>query len=90
MHVTPPLHAHGAHSPCPLSLAPPRPPGIPPLPGVPNAIKRLAESELKCTLAISIHAPNQKLRESIIPSAKAYPIEVRLNIGGNFSLNYGV
>ncbi|GLI60560.1 hypothetical protein VaNZ11_002718, partial [Volvox africanus] len=43
--------------------------------GVPNAIPRLAASGLKATLAVSLHAPNQALRESIIPSAKAYPLE---------------
>ncbi|GIM06553.1 hypothetical protein Vretimale_10846 [Volvox reticuliferus] len=43
--------------------------------GVPNAIPRLAASGLKVTLAVSLHAPNQALRESIIPSAKAYPLE---------------
>ncbi len=43
--------------------------------GVPNSIPRLAKEQLRATLAVSIHAPNQALRESIIPSAKAYPIE---------------
>ncbi len=42
---------------------------------MPNAITRLAQAQLKSTLAVSIHAPNQGLREQIIPSAKAYPIE---------------
>ncbi|PNW88753.1 hypothetical protein CHLRE_01g043000v5 [Chlamydomonas reinhardtii] len=46
--------------------------------GVPNAIRRLAGADLKATLAVSLHAPNQALRESIIPSAKAYPIEALL------------
>ncbi|EFJ44993.1 hypothetical protein VOLCADRAFT_121224 [Volvox carteri f. nagariensis] len=43
--------------------------------GVPNAIPRLAASSLKATLAVSLHAPNQALRERLIPSAKAYPLE---------------
>jgi len=44
--------------------------------GVPNAIRALgAADDMRATLAVSIHAPNQQLRESIIPSAKAYPIE---------------
>mmetsp|Transcript_9043 Transcript_9043/g.29702 ORF Transcript_9043/g.29702 Transcript_9043/m.29702 type:complete len:435 (-) Transcript_9043:629-1933(-) len=42
--------------------------------GVPNAIARLAERRLQSTLAISLHAPNQRLREEIVPSAKAYPL----------------
>jgi 23S rRNA (adenine2503-C2)-methyltransferase len=43
--------------------------------GVPNAIAKLAAQRLTCTLAVSIHAPNQQLRERIIPSAKVYPLE---------------
>lgn len=43
--------------------------------GVPNTIKKLASYKLQSTLAVSLHAPNQKLREKIVPSAKAYPLE---------------
>ncbi|KAH7548108.1 hypothetical protein JRO89_XS14G0068000 [Xanthoceras sorbifolium] len=43
--------------------------------GVPNTIKKLASHKLQSTLALSLHAPNQKLRESIVPSAKSYPLE---------------
>ncbi|KAK1441458.1 hypothetical protein QVD17_07367 [Tagetes erecta] len=43
--------------------------------GVPNTIKKLASHKLQSTLALSLHAPNQKLREKIVPSAKAYPLE---------------
>ncbi|KAH9327604.1 hypothetical protein KI387_007782, partial [Taxus chinensis] len=43
--------------------------------GVPNTIKKLATYKLQSTLAISLHAPNQKLRETIVPSAKSYPLE---------------
>ncbi|XP_047325825.1 probable dual-specificity RNA methyltransferase RlmN [Impatiens glandulifera] len=43
--------------------------------GVPNTIKKLASHKLQSTLAVSLHAPNQKLRESIVPSAKSYPLE---------------
>uniref|UniRef100_A0A803N2L9 Radical SAM core domain-containing protein n=2 Tax=Chenopodium quinoa TaxID=63459 RepID=A0A803N2L9_CHEQI len=43
--------------------------------GVPNTMKRLATYKLQSTLAVSLHAPNQKLRETIVPSAKAYPLE---------------
>lgn len=42
--------------------------------GVPNAIRKLAGYNTQSTLAISIHAPNQKIREQIVPSAKAYPL----------------
>jgi 23S rRNA (adenine2503-C2)-methyltransferase len=44
--------------------------------GMPNAIRKLAEHQLTATLAVSIHAPNQELREQLIPSAKIYPIPV--------------
>lgn len=43
--------------------------------GVPNTIKKLASYKLQSTLAISLHAPNQKLRETIVPSAKSYPLD---------------
>lgn len=42
--------------------------------GVPNAIRRMGRLQLQSTLAVSIHAPNQALRETIVPSAKAYPL----------------
>lgn len=35
--------------------------------GVPNSIKQLAQYNLQSTLAISIHAANQRLREQLIP-----------------------
>eukprot|EP00850_Spirogloea_muscicola_P001660 SM000006S19425 [mRNA] locus=s6:588855:599099:- [translate_table: standard] len=46
--------------------------------GVPNTIKRLAQHNLQSTLAISLHAPTQQLREQIVPSAKIYPLEALL------------
>ncbi|KAL2940475.1 putative dual-specificity RNA methyltransferase RlmN [Bienertia sinuspersici] len=46
--------------------------------GVPNTIKRLASHKLQSTLAVSLHAPNQKLREKIVPSAKSYPLPALL------------
>ncbi len=48
--------------------------------GVANALSRLAELALEnlgsvqFTLAVSLHAPNQPLREKLIPTARAYPI----------------
>ena len=47
--------------------------------GVRGAIERLARAKLQSTLAISLHAPNQALREELIPSAKAYPMQELLN-----------
>ncbi|HLP88742.1 MAG TPA: 23S rRNA (adenine(2503)-C(2))-methyltransferase RlmN [Nostocaceae cyanobacterium] len=43
--------------------------------GIRDRIRQLAEAHLQITLAVSLHAPNQALREQIIPSAKPYPIE---------------
>jgi 23S rRNA (adenine2503-C2)-methyltransferase len=49
--------------------------------GVPNTLPTLAERSLdrlgraQFTLAVSLHAPDQALREELIPTARAYPIE---------------
>jgi 23S rRNA (adenine2503-C2)-methyltransferase len=43
--------------------------------GIRDRIRQLAEHHLQVTLAVSLHAPNQALREKIIPSARSYPIE---------------
>lgn len=42
--------------------------------GIPQQIQRLAQHHLQTTLAVSLHAPNQSLREQLIPSAKYYPL----------------
>lgn len=46
--------------------------------GVPQSLRRLAEHKLQSTLAVSLHAPTQELRERLIPSAKAYPFDALL------------
>ncbi len=43
--------------------------------GIPGKIHELAEHELQVTLAVSLHAPNQKLRTQLVPTANNYPIE---------------
>jgi 23S rRNA (adenine2503-C2)-methyltransferase len=43
--------------------------------GVPQQIPRLAEEKLQITLAISLHASNQALREQLIPSGGGYPLK---------------
>ncbi|PSC68805.1 ribosomal RNA large subunit methyltransferase N [Micractinium conductrix] len=43
--------------------------------GVPNAIRRMARLKMQSTLAVSIHAPNQAIREEIVPSARPYPLQ---------------
>ena len=46
--------------------------------GVPNTLSKLAAHRLQATLAVSLHAPDQVLRERLVPSAKAYPLEALL------------
>ncbi|MBW4466875.1 MAG: 23S rRNA (adenine(2503)-C(2))-methyltransferase RlmN [Pegethrix bostrychoides GSE-TBD4-15B] len=46
--------------------------------GIPGRIRRLAEHQLQVTLAVSLHASNQALREQLIPSARQYPLEALL------------
>ena len=43
--------------------------------GLPSRIRRLAEENLGLVLAVSLHAPDEDTRRSIIPTAHAYPIE---------------
>ncbi len=46
--------------------------------GIRDRILQLAEHKLQLTFAVSLHASNQQLREKLIPSAKAYPLEALL------------
>lgn len=41
--------------------------------------KLQAQEKLQVTLAVSLHAPTQALREEIIPTAKNYPLELLLD-----------
>jgi len=58
--------------------------------GVPKTLPQLAELALKTlgraqfTLAVSLHAPNQALREELIPTAHAYPFEALLEDCRNY------
>ncbi len=53
--------------------------------GVVNTLPSLANlaleylDKVQFTLAVSLHAPNQELREELIPSAKNYPIDALLH-----------
>jgi 23S rRNA (adenine2503-C2)-methyltransferase len=42
--------------------------------GIPGKIHELAEHHLQVTLAVSLHAPNQRLRTELIPTAINYPL----------------
>jgi len=43
--------------------------------GIVEGIKKLAGEKIQINLAISLHAPNDNLREKLIPSAKKYKIK---------------
>jgi 23S rRNA (adenine2503-C2)-methyltransferase len=43
--------------------------------GIPGRIRQLAEQKLQATLAVSLHASNQPLRQQLIPSARQYPLQ---------------
>jgi 23S rRNA (adenine2503-C2)-methyltransferase len=47
--------------------------------GIPGRIRRFAEYEFQVTLAVSLHASNQILREKLIPSAHRYSIDALLD-----------
>ena len=47
--------------------------------GIPGRIRRLAEHHLQATLAVSLHASNQAVRERLVPSARQYPLETLLD-----------
>jgi 23S rRNA (adenine2503-C2)-methyltransferase len=42
--------------------------------GLPGKIRELAEHKLQVTLAVSLHASHQQLREELIPTANRYPL----------------
>ncbi len=44
--------------------------------GVVPGIRRFAKENLQYNLAISLHAPNNELRDSLMPINRAYPLEV--------------
>lgn len=46
--------------------------------GIRDRIRNFAQHQLQVTLAVSLHAPNQSLREKLIPSARSYPLELLL------------
>lgn len=46
--------------------------------GIPGQIHRLAQRQLQATLAVSLHASNQRVRQQLIPSAQKYPLEALL------------
>ncbi len=47
--------------------------------GIPGRIRKLADHHLQATLAVSLHASNQDVRERLIPSARQYPLNALLD-----------
>lgn len=47
--------------------------------GVVEGISRFASEGLKVNLVLSLHAPNQKIRQKIIPYARQYPIDLLIS-----------
>lgn len=43
--------------------------------GITPAIRKMAELDLQLTLAVSLHAPDQRLRTELIPLCAKYPLE---------------
>ena len=43
--------------------------------GIVEGIKRLSTEGLRVSLVLSLHAPNQRIRQKIIPYARKYPLE---------------
>ncbi|HAZ31377.1 MAG TPA: 23S rRNA (adenine(2503)-C(2))-methyltransferase RlmN [Dehalococcoidia bacterium] len=44
--------------------------------GIPSAIKQLSRKKLQVGLAVSLHAPNNELRDLLAPPNRMYPLEV--------------
>jgi 23S rRNA (adenine2503-C2)-methyltransferase len=57
--------------------------------GVLPAIERLAREELPVTLALSLHAPNDELRETLVPLNKRYPIDALIEACRGFRRAHG-
>ncbi len=52
--------------------------------GTTEGIDKLAKENLQVNLAVSLHAPNNKLRSKIMPVNNSYPIEKILNAVDNY------
>ncbi len=52
--------------------------------GIPQGLKTLIDINFKSKLAFSLHAPNQELREKLIPIAKQYPLSTILPLLDKF------
>lgn len=48
--------------------------------GIVPGIKRLIDEDLQVNLAVSLHAPNQQLREKLMPIAKSYSLKELMDV----------
>lgn len=55
--------------------------------GIPAGIEKLIDEPLQLNLAVSLHAPNDRLRQKIIPAAKNYPLEKIIKAVWRYSHN---
>lgn len=53
--------------------------------GIIDGIKRLTKENLKISLVLSLHAPNQHIRKKIIPYARKYPLEELISAMDEYS-----
>jgi 23S rRNA (adenine2503-C2)-methyltransferase len=52
--------------------------------GIPPGIKKLSQKKLQVGLAVSLHAPNDALRNRLVPPNNAYPLEVLIPACRNY------
>lgn len=52
--------------------------------GIISGIERLAEEDLQIGLAISLHAPNDKLRKHLVPTASPHSVEEIIDAGRRY------
>lgn len=57
--------------------------------GIVESINRLADMNYQLTLALSLHAPNQKIREKIMPIASRYDIKEVMIAMANYFIKTG-
>ena len=55
--------------------------------GLPEKIVRYSNEGLQINLAISLHAPNNELRNKIMPINKAYPLEKLMEAVKTYNIN---
>lgn len=52
--------------------------------GLPEGMRRLAQENLPVTLSLSLHAPNQDIREQLMPIAKKVPYDELLSLAVDY------